>query len=60
MVRAAVIFFLLAFAAVIIGAADIAGISLQTGKLILGAFFALSVASFIIAIVAGTKADRPL
>lgn len=51
MLRAAIAFFILAIVAFILGAAGIAGISMEIGKLLLTVFLVLAVISFIIDLV---------
>ncbi|MBS1968773.1 MAG: DUF1328 domain-containing protein [Bdellovibrionales bacterium] len=51
MLRAAIAFFILAIVAFILGAAGIAGVSMEIGKLLLTVFLVLAVISFIIDLV---------
>jgi uncharacterized membrane protein YtjA (UPF0391 family) len=51
MLRAAIAFFILAIVAFVLGAAGIAGISMEIGKLLLTIFLVLAVISFIIDLV---------
>jgi len=51
MLRAAIAFFILAIVAFVLGAAGIAGVSMEIGKLLLTIFLVLAVISFIIDLV---------
>lgn len=53
MVRAAVIFFVLALVALFVGANGIAGVSMEIGKTLLFVFLVLAVISSIAALVSG-------
>lgn len=53
MVRAAVIFFVLAIVAYLFGANGIAGISMEIGKTLLGIFLAIAVVTIVAAMVTG-------
>lgn len=55
MLRAAIAFFVLAIIAFIFGAAGIAGMSMEIGRMLLTVFLVLAVISFIINLVSGRK-----
>jgi len=58
MIRAAIIFFVLALVSVLFGAYGIAGLSIAAGRLLLMVFLALAVLSFVGNLITGRK--RPL
>lgn len=51
MLRAAIIFFVIAIVAFIFGASGIAGMSMEIGRILLMVFLALAVISFIVNLV---------
>lgn len=51
MLRAAIIFFIIAVVAFIFGASGIAGMSMEIGRILLMVFLALAVISFIVNLV---------
>lgn len=53
MLRAAIGFFLIGLLALILGAGNIAGVSLEVGKLLLFVFLALAVLSVVVGLVTG-------
>ncbi|MGE4132009.1 MAG: DUF1328 family protein [Bdellovibrionales bacterium] len=55
MLRAAILFFVLGLVAIFFGAGQIAGVSLATGKLLLGLFLILAVISLIMSLIGGRK-----
>lgn len=57
MLRAAIAFFILAIVAFVLGAAGIAGVSMEIGRLLLTVFLVLAVVSFVIDLVSrrGTR-----
>lgn len=55
MLRAAIVFFVIALLAIIFGATGFAGVSMEIGKLLLGVFLALAVISFIISLATGKR-----
>ena len=57
MLRAAIIFFVLALVGILLGASGFAGISMEIGKLLLFVFLGLAVLSFIISLVTGKKTN---
>ena len=59
MLRAAIAFFVLALVAIIFGANNIAGVSMEIGKILLFVFLALAVISFIVSLISG-KGSRNL
>ena len=59
MLRAAITFFVLALIAIILGANNIAGVSMEIGKILLFVFLALAVISFVVSLISG-KGSRNL
>lgn len=57
MLRAAIIFFIIAVVAFIFGATGVAGVSMEVGRLLLMVFLALAIISFIVNLV-GRKGHR--
>lgn len=55
MLRAAIIFFILALVGFIFGATGFAGLSMEIGKLLLTVFLILSAVSFIASMITGRK-----
>ncbi len=55
MLRAAIVFFVIALLAIVFGATGFAGVSMEIGKLLLGVFLALAVISFIISLATGKR-----
>ena len=55
MLRAAIVFFMLALVAVVFGVNGIAGVSLEIGKMFLFVFLILGAISMIAALVSGRK-----
>ena len=53
MLRAAILFFVLALVAIVFGATGFAGISMDVGKTLLGVFLVLAVLSFIANMIVG-------
>jgi uncharacterized membrane protein YtjA (UPF0391 family) len=53
MLRAAVVFFVLALVAMIFGATGFAGITMDIGQMLLGVFLVLAAISFIASLVSG-------
>lgn len=53
MVRAALVFFVIAILAFVLGAYGIAGLSMEIGKILLFVFLALAVVSFLVSIITG-------
>lgn len=53
MLRAALLFFVLALVAIIFGATGFAGISMDIGRTLLAVFLVLAVISFIVGLIAG-------
>jgi uncharacterized membrane protein YtjA (UPF0391 family) len=60
MLRAAVIFFIIGLIAMALGMGNVAGISMEAGKILLGVFLALAVISFLISLVSGKRSGPPL
>jgi uncharacterized membrane protein YtjA (UPF0391 family) len=55
MLRASISFFLIGLLAVVLGANNIAGLSIEIGRLLLFVFLALSVLSFVFVLVTGRR-----
>ncbi len=55
MLRAAIVFFVLAIVAFVLGAYGIAGISMEIGKMFLVVFLVLAVISFIGSMISGKR-----
>ncbi len=53
MLKAAIAFFVLALISIIFGANNLAGISMEVGKVLLFVFLALAVISFVVSILTG-------
>jgi uncharacterized membrane protein YtjA (UPF0391 family) len=53
MLRAAIIFFVLALISIILGANNLAGISIEIGKVLLFVFLALAVITFVVSLLTG-------
>jgi uncharacterized membrane protein YtjA (UPF0391 family) len=60
MLRAAITFFILALVAYILGAYQVAGISAEIGKVLLGLFLFISILLFISALFIGSRLKRQL
>ncbi len=60
MLRAAIIFFVLALLGILFGATGFAGISMDIGKALLGVFLVLAVISFIFSILTGKRSGGAL
>ena len=56
MIRAAIMFFVLAIVAYLFGAYSIAGLSIEIGKVLLFVFLILAIITFIFSITLGKKA----
>ncbi len=59
MLRAAIIFFILALIAYFFGSSGIAGVSMEIGRMLLFAFLILAVVSFVASISTGKKTKIP-
>ena len=59
MIRAAILFFLVGLVAVFFGAYGIAGISMEAGRLVLGVFLFLAVASLVASLFTGKTPHLP-
>lgn len=55
MLRAALMFFVLALVAMVLGASGFAGMSMEIGRILLVVFLVLAVISFLINMVSGRK-----
>jgi uncharacterized membrane protein YtjA (UPF0391 family) len=53
MLRAAIGFFVLALVAILLGANNIAGVSMEVGRMLLFVFLVLAVISFVVSLVGG-------
>jgi uncharacterized membrane protein YtjA (UPF0391 family) len=60
MLRAAITFFVLGLIAILFGAYNIAGISLEVGKLLLFVFLALAVLSAVVGLITGSNKTKLL
>lgn len=58
MLRAAIIFFIIAIVAFIFGASGIAGMSMEIGRILLMVFLALAVITFLINLIGGKRGHR--
>ena len=54
MIRAAIAFFVLAIVAYVLGAAGIAGLSMEIGKILVGVFIVLAILSYIGSLLSGS------
>lgn len=59
MLRAAIIFFIIAIVAMILGQGNVAGISADIGKLLLYVFLALAVISLVAGLLTGKRSGPP-
>lgn len=59
MVRAALFFFVLALIALVFGATNFAGVSMDMGRLLLAVFLALAVISFLVSLITGRRPPLP-
>jgi uncharacterized membrane protein YtjA (UPF0391 family) len=59
MLRAAIVFFVLALVAMLLGAGNIAGISMEIGRTLLFVFLVLAVISFAVSLISGRKTNIP-
>lgn len=59
MIRAAILFFVLALVATLFGTYGIAGVTMEIGKILLMVFLALAVLSFVGSLVTGKKTHLP-
>jgi uncharacterized membrane protein YtjA (UPF0391 family) len=55
MLRAALIFFVLAIVAYLLGAGGVAGVSMEIGRMLLGVFIVLAIISLIIGLIGGGR-----
>lgn len=60
MLRAAIIFFIIGLIAMALGAGNVAGISMEAGKILLGVFLVLAVISFLISLGSGGHRSGPV
>ncbi len=59
MLRAAIGFFILALIALLFGSYNIAGVSMEAGRLLLGVFIVLAVVSFVVSLISGRRMQLP-
>lgn len=59
MIRAAIIFFVLALVAFVLGANGVAGLSMEIGRILLFVFLVLAVISFIVSLTTGKRTRLP-
>ena len=59
MLRAAITFFIVGLIAMFLGLNNIAGMSVELGKLLLYVFLALAAISFVVSLVAGGRRSGP-
>ncbi len=59
MLQAAIAFFVLALVAMVLGAGNIAGVSMEIGRTLLWVFLALAVVSFIASLLTGRSKRLP-
>lgn len=59
MIRAAIIFFVLALVAFVLGANGVAGLSMEIGRILLFVFLVLAVISFVVSVSTGKKPRLP-
>lgn len=59
MLRAAIVFFVLALVAMLFGANGFAGISMDVGKTLLFVFLVLAAISFVASLVTGRRSNIP-
>lgn len=60
MLRAAIVFFVIGLLAMFLGMNNIAGLSVELGKILLYVFLALAVISFVVSLVTGRKSGPPV
>jgi uncharacterized membrane protein YtjA (UPF0391 family) len=60
MLRAAIIFFVIGLIAMFLGMGNVAGVSLELGKLLLFIFLGLAVLTFIISLATGRRSGPPV
>ncbi len=59
MLRAAIVFFIIGLIAMFLGMNNIAGVSVELGKLLLFIFIGLAVVSFIFSLLTGSRRSGP-
>ncbi|MEW6055107.1 MAG: DUF1328 family protein [Bdellovibrionota bacterium] len=60
MLRAAIFFFILGLVAMFLGINNIAGVSIELGKLLLFVFLGLAVVSIVVSLVTGRRSGPPV
>ncbi|MBC7742270.1 MAG: DUF1328 domain-containing protein [Bdellovibrionaceae bacterium] len=60
MLRAAILFFVIALVAILFGATGFAGVSMEIGKTVLFVFLVLAVISFVASLVTGNRNPKIL
>lgn len=58
MLRAALVFFVLALIAILLGATGFAGVSMEIGRVLLAVFLILAAISFVASLVSGNRQDN--
>jgi uncharacterized membrane protein YtjA (UPF0391 family) len=59
MLRAAILFFVLALVSMVLGMGGIAGMSMDIGRTLLTVFLVLAVISFVVSLVSGKRTPLP-
>ena len=57
MLRAAIVFFVLALVAILFGATGFAGVSMEIGRVLLAVFLILAAISFVASLIGGRRQD---
>jgi len=57
MLRAAVLFFVLALVALLLGASGFAGMSMEIGRILIVGFLILAAISFVVSMISGRRTD---
>lgn len=60
MLRAAIVFFVIALLAILFGATGFAGVSMEIGKTLLAVFLVLAIISFVFSLISGRKSSGML
>ncbi len=60
MLRAAIIFFVIGLIAMFLGMGNVAGVSLELGKLLLFVFIGLAVLTFVVSLATGRRSGPPV
>lgn len=59
MLRAAIIFFVIGLIAMFLGMGNVAGLSVEAGKMLLTVFVVLALISFLVSLMSGGSGRRP-